>query len=423
MDLKRKLSILADAAKYDVSCSSSGAKRKTPRGGLGDSDGTGICHSYTPDGRCVSLLKILFTNACMFDCLYCINRVSSDVERTSFTVQEVVDLTLSFYRRNLIEGLFLSSGIVKNPDFIMEKLVRVARKLREEENFGGYIHLKSIPGSAPELLCEAGKYADRLSMNIELPSPQSLRRLAPAKTHAEIERGLAIVKRASDESAQGEGRGKSTIAPAGQSTQMIVGASDESDREVLKKSASLYQGLRLRRIYYSSFSPIQDSSPLLPAFGTPHVRENRLYQSDWLMRFYRFKVEEIVPEDAPNLSMEFDPKTAWALRNRQFFPVDVNSAEFFALLRVPGIGVRSAKRVVQARKYQKIRNSDLLRLGVSLKRAQYFLVTSDSLPVRGLELDDFRRLLLQPQGLKRTQLSFDFDRSPVPEPSVVTGEL
>lgn len=340
-----KLTILSDAAKYDASCSSSGSKRANKEKSIGNSDGMGICHSYTEDGRCVSLLKILFTNVCMYDCAYCVSRSSNDVKRASFTVDEVVELTLNFYRRNFIEGLFLSSGIVKSSDATMEKLVRVAKKLRTEHKFNGYIHLKAIPGSSPELLHEAGLYADRLSVNIEIPSEMSLKKVAPEKNYSDIITPMNFLTeekiRLIDE--------KKTIKrapifmPAGQSTQLIVGASPESDWQILRLADDLYKGQKLKRVYYSGYVPIKTDNrvPLLDA--PPLLRENRIYQADWLLRFYKFSLDEIITPDAPDLDLDIDPKVGYALRNPHLFPVDINKADYEAILRVPGIGVKSAK--------------------------------------------------------------------------------
>jgi putative DNA modification/repair radical SAM protein len=396
MNLKRKLEILADAAKYDASCASSGSRRKsTPsQGGLGNTAGMGICHSYTPDGRCVSLLKILLTNFCVFDCTYCINRVSSDVERARFSVAEVVWLTMEFYRRNYIEGLFLSSGVLRTPDATMEEMIEVARRLREEERFGGYIHLKAVAGASPSLLLVAGRYADRLSANIELPSQSDLDQLAPAKTHVQIERSMAdidakITELKGDSKAQQPRKGRARaplFAPGGQSTQMIVGATPSSDSQILQTATRLYDQHHLRRVYYSAFSPIPDADPRLPLKAPPLIREHRLYQADWLLRFYGFDASEIAPPEEPNLDLEKDPKLAWALRNRHAFPVDVNKATRDQLLRVPGFGVRNVERILTLRRHVRITTADLIKLRVSLKRAQYFIVTADShTPARLLE--------------------------------------
>ena len=382
MEIERKLRILADAAKYDASCASSGSKRARTDGGLGNTEGMGICHSYTPDGRCVSLLKILLTNYCLYDCSYCINRVSSDVPRARFTPEEVATLTMEFYRRNYIEGLFLSSGVIQNTDYTMEQIIQAARLLREEHRFGGYIHLKAVPGASPEALAQAGRLADRLSVNIELPRQQDLDELAPAKTHIQIEQGMASIQHhildAKDKTSR---KGAAPIfAPAGQSTQMIVGATASSDAMILGKASDLYKQRGLRRVYYSAFSPIPHSDPNLPLAKAPLVREHRLYQADWLLRFYGFSAHELTETAKPNLSLERDPKLDWALRHRAFFPVDVNSGTREALLRVPGFGVRNVKRILRVRRYHAITLADLAKLKVPLKRARYFIVTSDHNP-------------------------------------------
>jgi putative DNA modification/repair radical SAM protein len=395
MEIAGKLAILADAAKYDASCASSGAKgRKAAPGGIGSTEGTGICHSYTPDGRCVSLLKILLTNVCIYDCSYCINRRSSDVRRTRFTVSEVVSLTLDFYRRNYIEGLFLSSGIIRNPDYTMEQLVAVARTLRREHGFAGYIHLKTIPDASPELLDEAGRWADRLSINVELPTEGDLERLAPEKKLVQITGAMHRMRdriAEAKEDAAGPRRTLPVFAPGGQSTQMIVGATESTDATILGTASRLYEGPRLRRVYYSGFSPIPDASAALPLIQTPLVREHRLYQADWLMRFYGFRAAELTTPERPNLDLELDPKVAWALRNRERFPVDVNRAPREELLRVPGFGARNVKRILAARQWRAVRLADLARLKIPLKRAMPFIVTADHAPVRvGPDTPDLR---------------------------------
>ncbi|HYJ05819.1 MAG TPA: putative DNA modification/repair radical SAM protein [Chthoniobacterales bacterium] len=381
MELTRKLAILADAAKYDASCASSGTTKRNSRtsGGLGSTTGTGICHSYTPDGRCVSLLKILLTNYCIYDCLYCINRISSDVQRARFTVNEVVQLTLDFYRRNYIEGLFLSSGIIRNADYTMEQVIAVARALRQEHAFRGYIHLKTIPEASPALIEEAGRWADRISINIELPTEASLAQLAPEKNLQRTRAAMAGIKERIDEAkvARRESRKAPAFAPAGQSTQMIVGATDTSDAAILEQASSLYSQYKLRRVYYSAFSPIPDASSKLPAIAPPLVREHRLYQADWLVRFYEFEVQELTTSAAPNLDLAIDPKLAWALRNRHLFPVDLNKAPRQLLLRVPGVGTKSVERILKVRRWHKIRLEDLPRLHLSLKKVLPFIVTPD----------------------------------------------
>lgn len=393
--LAAKLRILADAAKYDASCASSGApKRAAGAAGLGSSTGSGICHAYTPDGRCVSLLKILLTNYCLFDCGYCINRRSSNVPRARFAIDEVVRLTLEFYKRNYIEGLFLSSGIIRTPDYTMEQLVRVAQTLRQAHGFAGYIHLKTIPEASPALIEQAGLWADRLSINLELPAERSLRRLAPEKDVRSIRSAMGQM-RAQITAAKAERR---RFAPAGQSTQMIVGADETTDADVLATSAALYKDYRLSRVYYSAFSPIPQASAALPARPPPLQRENRLYQADWLLRFYGFSVDEIAGT-APGgmLDLEVDPKLAWALQHRAQFPVDVNTAEREMLLRVPGLGRRAVDRIVLARRQTRLRLADVGRLSGALKRARPFLVTADWRPVRLAERPDLRDRLAPAQ--------------------------
>lgn len=380
MDFKRineKLEILADAAKYDVSCSSSGSNRKNTNKGLGNSNGMGICHSYTEDGRCVSLLKILLTNHCIFDCAYCVTRKSNDIKRAAFKVQEVVDLTINFYRRNYIEGLFLSSGIFKNANYTMERLIAVAKKLRQEENFNGYIHLKSIPGASDELMREAGLYADRLSVNIEIPTEKGLKLLAPEKDRKDFIKPMEKVK---NEIIQYKNEKKllkkvPIYAPAGQSTQMIVGASGETDAEIMYTSAYFYKSFNLKRVYYSGYVPISNDSRL-PTIGSavPILRENRLYQTDWLLRFYGFDVRELLNKEHPNLESDIDPKLSWALRNLDQFPIDVNKAAMRMLLRVPGLGLKSVNKIIKARRYRKLNWEHLKSIGASLNRAKYFIV-------------------------------------------------
>ena len=382
MEIQLKLRILADAAKYDASCASSGSKRARAQGGLGNTDGVGICHSFTPDGRCVSLLKLLLTNYCVYDCSYCVNRISSDTQRARFAPEEVVFLTMEFYKRNYIEGLFLSSGIIQSPDYTMEQMVRVARSLRMEYRFGGYIHLKAVPAASVELMKEAGRWADRLSANIELARDTDLAQLAPAKTHKKIETSMQQIAHgildAKDKTMR---NGKAPrFAPAGQSTQFIVGATETPDAELLIKSAALYKDYGLRRAYYSAFSPIPHADPTLPLQPIPLVREHRLYQADWLMRFYGFSAEELTAERDGNLPLDKDPKLAWALRHRDFFPVDVNKAGRAALLRVPGFGVRNVKRILQIRRYRALTLADLAKLKVPVKRASFFIVTADHNP-------------------------------------------
>ncbi|GAB5405739.1 MAG: putative DNA modification/repair radical SAM protein [Aureliella sp.] len=382
MDTRSKLAILADAAKYDASCASSGAKSTRKDAQIGSTEGMGICHSYTPDGRCISLLKILLTNYCVYDCQYCVNRISSDTPRARFTVDEVVSLTLEFYKRNYIEGLFLSSGIIQNSDYTMEQLTLVAKRLRTEKKFGGYIHLKTIPNAAPELLSEAGRWADRLSINIELPTEQDLHQLAPEKKLPEIEDAMDGISDRIAESKQERQAGFSAerFAPAGQSTQMIVGATPTPDAEILKTASRLYSGPKLRRVYYSAYSPIPHADARLPGQSPPLVREHRLYQADWLLRFYGFDVDELVTEQDRNLSLAVDPKLAWALANRHFFPVDVNKASKEELLRIPGVGARSVKRILQIRRHQSVTTETLKKLRVAWKRAKNFVIVADPNP-------------------------------------------
>jgi len=379
--IKEKLNILADAAKYDVSCSSSGSKRTNKHKALGDSSGMGICHTYTEDGRCVSLLKILLTNHCIFDCAYCVTRKSNDIKRAAFKVQEVVDLTLNFYRRNYIEGLFLSSGIFKSADYTMERLVAVAKKLRLEENFNGYIHLKSIPGASDELMRQAGLYADRLSVNIEIPTKEGLKLLAPDKNREDFLKPMQKVKNEIIQYKAEKKIIKSTpkYAPGGQSTQMIVGASGENDMQIMYTSQYFYKKYNLKRVYYSGYIPISNDARL-PALGTevPMLRENRLYQTDWLLRFYEFDVTEILNDTHQFLDTDIDPKLSWALRNLHHFPIDINRADKHMLLRVPGLGLKSCTKIIQARRYRKLTWEHLKKIGVALNRAKYFMTCASS---------------------------------------------
>ena len=381
MQLIDKLEILADAAKYDASCASSGAPKRnsTGKNGIGSTNGMGICHSFTPDGRCVSLLKILLTNFCLYDCQYCVNRRSSDVPRARFTPEEVVTLTLDFYKRNYVSGLFLSSGIIRSSDYTMEQLVRVAKLLREEHGFRGYIHLKTIPDAAPELIAEAGKYADRLSVNIELPTETSLIKLAPEKTLSSIHSAMHTIHEGGQE-AQHEVKAP-RFAPAGQSTQMIIGADPTPDSSILHTAQNLYQNFRLKRVYYSAFSPIPKSPKTVPFAAPPLLREHRLYQADFLMRGYGFSADELLNKPG-NLALDVDPKLAWALEHREHFPVDLNRAEPAMIARVPGIGVLSAKRLANLRLHKKIRFEDVKRLRCALEKAKPFIVTADYKPAQ-----------------------------------------
>ncbi len=391
MEIVQKLAVLADAAKYDASCASSGGPKRDSlkSGGIGSTEGMGICHAYAPDGRCISLLKILLTNFCTYDCAYCINRRSSNVARARFSVDEVVKLTLDFYKRNYIEGLFLSSGIIRSPDYTMEQLGLVARKLRLDHRFGGYIHLKTIPDAAPELITEAGRWADRLSINIEMPTETGLAALAPEKNLRDIRAAMGSLRLKIDETI--EEKRAPRFAPAGQSTQMIVGADTAKDRDVLETSDNLYRNYRLRRVYYSAFSPIPDASRALPPLAPPLLREHRLYQADWLLRFYGFSVDDIVPPDAPDLPVDLDPKTAWALRHRDQFPVDVNRADRETLLRVPGLGVRNVERLLELRLVKTLRYDDLVKLRVPMKRVAAFIMTADHRPRADAETARLRR--------------------------------
>ncbi|MBN2262566.1 MAG: putative DNA modification/repair radical SAM protein [Prolixibacteraceae bacterium] len=380
--LKNKLNILADSAKYDVSCSSSGNSRANTTGGIGNAVNCGICHSFTEDGRCVSLLKVLMTNYCIYDCAYCVNRRSNDRPRATLSPQELVDLTIGFYRRNYIEGLFLSSGVIKNPDYTMERLMLVAKKLRTEERYNGYIHLKAIPGASAELIRAAGLYADRLSVNIEIPTNNELVRLAPEKNHHSALEPMGLIKTNILQSKEDRHKFRNAPAfvPAGQSTQLIVGASPETDQQILSLATNLYANQRLKRVYYSGYLPVNEYDIRLPVLKEPPlVRENRLYQSDWLMRFYKFKAYEIVSDEHPFLDLDIDPKLAYAIRNYHLFPIDVNRADYEMILRVPGIGVQSAQRIVQARRFSRLNASHLKKIGVVMKRAQYF-ITNNELP-------------------------------------------
>ncbi|WP_413667828.1 putative DNA modification/repair radical SAM protein [Mucilaginibacter sp. Mucisp86] len=392
--ITEKLNILADAAKYDVSCASSGSDRKNKDKGLGNAS-NGICHSYTEDGRCVSLLKILLTNHCIFDCAYCVSRKNNDIKRAAFTVQEVVDLTINFYRRNYIEGLFLSSGIFKDADYTMERLVRVAKKLRTEHNFNGYIHLKSIPGASEELMREAGLYADRLSVNLEMPTEAGLKLLAPDKNRQDMIDPMQFLKKEIIQNTEEKKLFKKApmFAPAGQSTQVIVGATPENDQQVLQSANYFYKNFNLKRVYYSGYVPVL-ADQRLPALNTavPLVRENRLYQADWLMRFYGFHVNEIVNNQNPLLDLDIDPKLSWAIRNMQVFPIDINKADLQLILRVPGIGLLSAQKIMAARKFAKLGWEQLKKIGVAVNRARYFITCNSN---------EFERRDLTGQNIKQ----------------------
>lgn len=406
--IKEKLAILADAAKYDVSCSSSGSNRKGVKGDLGNTSAFGICHSFTEDGRCISLLKILLTNHCIYDCVYCVSRRSNDIKRAAFTVEEIVDLTINFFRRNYIEGLFLSSGVFKDPNTTMERLVRVAKKLRLEERFNGYIHLKTIPGASDELIREAGLYADRLSINLEIPTKEGLKLLAPEKDHKQMLSNVEFVKNelAINTIEKQKYKHAPKFAPAGQTTQMIIGATNETDQKIIHVADYMYQKLSLKRVYYSGYVPVlQDSR--LPSLQSqvPVVRENRLYQADWLMRYYGFAPNEIVDERQPFLDLEIDPKLAWALRNSHLFPIDINQAPREMLLRIPGVGVRSVQKILMARKFQTLSYYDLKKMGVTLSRAKYFITCSGATPLAGtIDPLRLRGLLLGQSHSKHKQL-------------------
>ena len=400
MDLTVKLEILADAAKYDASCASSGAPKRTSEGkdGIGATNGMGICHSYTPDGRCVSLLKILLTNFCIYDCQYCVNRRSSNVPRARFSVDEVVKLTVDFYLRNYIDGLFLSSGIIRSADYTMEQLVAIARQLREVHNFRGYIHLKTIPDADPDLIAAAGKYADRLSVNIELPTAASVARLAPEKSVHTIKLAMGAIRRKLDEKA--EQPKAPPFAPAGQSTQMIVGADASDDQVILATAETLYNSYKLKRVYYSAFSPIPHSPASVPLAPPPMLREHRLYQADFLLRSYGFQASELLPAGG-NLALDIDPKLAWALAHREHFPLDLNRADAGMIARVPGIGLRNARRLVELRQLRQIRYADLSRLRCSMKKIAPFIVTADYSPANGAAASEVlrRSLATAPQQM------------------------
>ncbi|NDV94543.1 putative DNA modification/repair radical SAM protein [Dysgonomonas sp. 521] len=411
-----KLKVLAESAKYDVSCSSSGTVRKNKAGGLGNTvGGMGICHSFTEDGRCVSLLKIMLTNFCIYDCAYCINRRSNDIRRATFTVQELVELTIEFYRRNYIEGLFLSSGVINNPDYTMERMVRVVKDLRTIQRFNGYIHMKSIPGASQELISEAGLYADRMSVNLEIPTEANLKLLAPEKDHRSVYKPMRYIQQGMQQSIEDRRKFRSAprFVPAGQSTQMIVGATDEKDKDILRVSSILYQQTQMRRVYYSGFIPVNSYDNRLPALKqAPLVRENRLYQADWLMRFYQYRADEIVDDAYPDLDLEIDPKLAWALRHPEVFPVDINKADYAMILRVPGIGVKSAQFIVTSRRHGKLNASHLKKIGVVMKKAQYFITCNElaMYTVNEATPEYVRKVLTEPKKRKKddSQLSIIF---------------
>ncbi len=403
-----KLNILADAAKYDVSCSSSGSNRSA-KGGVGNAKSAGICHSFTEDGRCISLLKILYTNHCIYDCAYCVNRRTNDKARATFTPDELAELTINFYRRNYIEGLFLSSGVIRNPDYTMEQLNSVVRKLRNEYRFNGYIHMKAIPGADPLLVHEAGLLADRLSVNIEIPTEQQLKILAPEKDHHSVFSPMDLIHREMNSSREERKKFRNAprFTPAGQSTQLIIGASPETDFTILKLASGLYNRQKLKRVYYSGFVPVNAYDNRLPALQQPPlVRENRLYQADWLMRFYHFRYDEILDNNHDQLDLRMDPKLAYALRNPHIFPIDLDKASYEEILRVPGIGVRSAKIIVANRRYGRITFEHLKRMGVALNRARYFILCRElPQPAKGLYPEQIRRKLVKSTAGAGTQLS------------------
>lgn len=411
-----KLRILTESAKYDVSCSSSGTVRANRGKGVGNTvGGVGICHSFADDGRCISLLKVMLTNYCMYDCAYCINRTSNDIPRATLSVSELVELTMEFYRRNYIEGLFLSSGVVRNPDYTMERLVRVVKDLRTVHRFNGYIHLKSIPGASRELVSEAGRYADRMSVNIEIPNETSLKRLAPEKDFRSVYEPMKFIQQGVLENKEDRRhlRYVPRFVPAGQSTQMIVGATADRDRDILRLSSSLYARPTMRRVYYSGYIHVNTYDKRLPLLKQPPlVRENRLYQADWLLRFYQFKVDEIVDDMHPDLDLEIDPKLAWALRHPEQFPVDINKADYEMILRVPGIGVKSATLIVNSRRFGRVTSFHLKKMGVVMKKAKYFITCGELLSpsVNELHPENVRRLLVPTprRNVDERQLAFDF---------------
>ena len=423
-----KLRILAESAKYDVSCSSSGTVRKGKQGMVGNTvGGVGICHSFADDGRCISLLKVMLTNYCKYDCAYCINRRSNDIPRATLSVSELEEIVMEFYRRNYIEGLFLSSGVVRTPDYTMERLTAIVRDLRTIHRFNGYIHLKSIPGASRELLNEAGRWADRMSVNIEIPREESLKLLAPEKDHQSVFQPMRLIQQGVLENKEDRRRMHHAprFVPAGQSTQMIVGATAESDRDILGMSSALYRQPTMRRVYYSGYVSVNTYDPRLPVLKQPPlVRENRLYQADWLMRFYHFRVDEIVDEQHANLDLEVDPKLAWALRHPEAFPVDINTAEYESILRVPGIGVKSAMLIVNSRRFNRITSYHLKKMGVVMKKAKYFITCHEltdgyANPIVGineLHPERLRPLLVSASQRKKTaaelQMTLDFDEPP-----------
>lgn len=399
-----KLKILAGAAKYDVSCASSGTQRSNTNGGIGNASAWGICHSFTEDGRCVSLLKIMLSNYCIYDCAYCINRKSNEIPRTSFTPDEIAKLTIEFYRRNYIEGLFLSSGVLVNPDHTMERMVSVAKLLRTEHSYNGYIHLKAIPGASPQLIADAGRWADRLSVNIEIPTENNLKLLAPDKDFKSVLEPMKIISANILESKAERKihRNAPLFSPAGQSTQLIIGATDDTDHTILKLSSALYSRRDLKRVYYSGYIPVNSYDTRLPVLIAPPLRrEHRLYQADWLLRFYGFGSQEIVNAENPNLDLELDPKVSWALRNPHLFPIDINKADPAMLLRIPGIGTRSVPLILLARQHQRLNSTHLKKLGVVMKRARYFITCNElrSQNIQELKPELVRQLLLEKKAI------------------------
>lgn len=413
MDVLEKLKILSDAAKYDVSCSSSGSTRGSKAGGLGHTKAAGICHSWSDDGRCISLLKILMTNYCIYDCVYCINRVSNDLPRAAFTPDEIVDLTINFYKRNYIEGLFLSSAVIQSPNHTMDMIYQVVKKLREDHNFNGYIHTKAIPGADQEYVEKVGRYVDRMSVNIELPSESGLKRLAPQKTKESILLPMGLIKTGITQSLEERKKFRSSpkFVPGGQSTQLIIGATPDNDLKILRLTEGLYKSYGLKRVYYSAFIPVSDN-PMLPLIASPPViRESRLYQADWLLRFYGFQAKELLDEANPDFDLALDPKSDWALRNIHLFPVEINTADYYTLLRVPGIGVKSALKIIKARQFTKLDFYDLKKMRIVLKRAQYFILCNGKhYGLKSMDSSIIRGQIIQPlQGQMSQQVSL-FDQ-------------
>ena len=405
--IDEKLRILSDAAKYDVSCSSSGSSRKNTSNGLGNAAYSGICHSWSADGRCVSLLKILMTNYCIYDCKYCISRKSNDIKRAILTPDEIVRLTMNFYRRNYIEGLFLSSGVIKNADYTMEQMIAVAKKLRLEENFNGYIHMKVIPGAIRELIHEIGLYVDRVSVNIELAENKALKLLAPDKKPTDISTSMGLIRKNQIQNIEEKKLFKSTpsFIPAGQTTQMIIGAGGESDFAILNRSENLYKNFGLKRVYYSAYVPVNKSGLLANTNAVPMLREHRIYQADWLLRFYNFKAEEILDEKNPFIDPLLDPKANWAVQNWHLFPMEINRASYKDLIRIPGIGVTSAKRIVMVRRHNVIKYEHLKKLGVVIKRAKYFItVNGEFMGFRKESPELIRNALMEKEKVEMQQL-------------------